>query len=97
MNRQQEDDGHGLFAVVARGANSDVKLFPHKHADGSFVVSMTRFQKDYIWVPRPGDLPGWLHKGFALRMSNPSAGVIAPSLISAASVRGWGNQEHARD
>ena len=43
---------------------------------------MTRFERDYVRVFDVGDLLGWLEKGYRLRMSNPFAGIPAPSLIS---------------
>ncbi|MEG3166571.1 hypothetical protein U1701_18625, partial [Sphingomonas sp. PB2P19] len=70
-----------LHAFVARGPNSGTLLFPHQHRDGSYVVSMTRFEKDYIYVDARTDLLGWLEKGYRLRMSNKDAGAAAPSLI----------------
>ena len=71
----------GLHAFVSRGANEGTLLFPHRHRDGCFVVSKTRFEKDYIRVPDEPDLIGWLEKGYSLRMSNPEGGVKQPSLI----------------
>ena len=70
-----------LHAFVARGKNAGTILFPHLHADGSYVVSKTRFEKDYIRVDDPADLLSWLERGYSLRMSNRDDGVAAPSLI----------------
>jgi hypothetical protein len=61
-------------------------LYPHQHDDGAYVVSMTRFERDYKRVRDPGELLGWLEKGYRLRMSNPAAGVPAPSLIAASTI-----------
>jgi hypothetical protein len=72
----------GLHAFVSRGPKAGTLLFPHEHDDGAYVVSMTRFERDYIRVTDPAALLGWLEKGFRLRMSNPAAGVPAPSLIA---------------
>ena len=71
-----------LHAFVSRGENIGTLLFPHKHADGAYVVSMTRFERDYIRVSNPNELLGWLGKGYRLRMSNPAAGLPQPSLIA---------------
>ena len=70
-----------LHAFVARGPKSGTMLYPHKHRDGRYVVSMTRFEKDYTYVDDPTQLLSWLEKGYRLRMSNKDAGVLAPSLV----------------
>lgn len=70
-----------LHAFVSRGPKAGTILYPHRHRNGHFVVSMTRFEKDYIEVADPNELLGWLEKGYRLRMSNKSAGIPAPSLI----------------
>ena len=70
-----------LHAFVSRGRNAGKLLLPHMHEDGAYVVSMTRFERDYIRVTDPEDLLGWLEKGYRLRMSNSAAGINAPSLI----------------
>lgn len=71
----------GLHAFVTRGPNTGTLLFPHRHEDGLFVVSPTKFSKDYTRVADAADLLAWVEKGFCLRMSNPDAGIRAPSLI----------------
>ncbi|ESQ73503.1 hypothetical protein [Asticcacaulis sp. AC402] len=70
-----------LHAFVARGPKAGTVIYPHEHQDGSFVVSMTRFAKDYVYLRDPDDIPVWLEKGYRLRMSNKDAGVPAASLI----------------
>lgn len=70
-----------LHAFVARGPKKGVLLFPHKHRDGAYVVSMTRFEKDYIYIHEQTELLGWLERGYRLRMSNKDAGMVSPSLI----------------
>jgi hypothetical protein len=77
----QKSNKPKLHAFVARGANAGTLLYPHKHRDGSYVVSMTRFEKDYIHVTDPADLLGWLEQGYRLRMSNKEGGITSPSLI----------------
>ena len=71
-----------LHAFVRRGPKTGTILLPHKHEDGAYVVSMSRFERDYIRVDDPDQLLGWLQKGYRLRMSNPAAGVHQPSLIA---------------
>ncbi|ESY32070.1 hypothetical protein X748_24160 [Mesorhizobium sp. LNJC386A00] len=64
-------------------------LFPHCHDDGNYVVSPDKFEKNYVRIANLADLPAWIAKGYRLRMSNPAAGINAPSLVMPASVRGW--------
>lgn len=75
-----------LHAFVARGPSAGTILKPHRHEDGAFVVSKSRFARDYIRVRDEADLLGWLEKGYKLRMSNPNAGITAPSLVAASSI-----------
>lgn len=75
------DDPTGLHAFVSRGQHPGELLRPHVHGDGTYVVSKTRFERDYVRVTDPGELLGWLEKGYSLRMSNREAGIAAPSLI----------------
>ena len=75
------DQDAGLHAFVARGPKTGVLLYPHKHRDGSYVVSMTRFEKDYIKVAKSAELLDWLEKGYRLRLSNKDAGVASPCLV----------------
>jgi hypothetical protein len=70
-----------LHAFVTRGQKIGTLLYPHKHRNGSYVVSMTRFEKDYIYLQDQSELLSWLEKGYRLRMSNKDAGIAAPSLI----------------
>lgn len=76
----------GLHAFVRRGPHAGKLLYPHKHADDAYVVSKTRFERDYIRVANFTALLGWLEKGYSLRMSNPDAGITAPSLIAPAAM-----------
>ncbi|WP_150523136.1 hypothetical protein [Roseibium sediminis] len=70
-----------LHAFVSRGAHLGELLYPHLHDDGTYVVSMTRFEEDYIRINDPADILPWLEKGYRLRMSNPDKGIRAASLI----------------
>ena len=70
-----------LHAFVARGAKAGTILSPHLHADGHYVVSMTRFEKDYVRIDDAEKLLSWLERGYRLRMSNKAGGVPTPSLI----------------
>jgi hypothetical protein len=75
-----------LTYTVTRGKAAGTVLTPHLHSDGSFVVSKTRFEKDYTRVNQESDLPAWVTQGYSVRMSNPSAG-CPPSLIAPKSIR----------
>lgn len=76
-----------LQATVKRGKAVGTILTPHRHLDGMYVVSKTRFEKDYIRVASEAELPDWLAKGYRVRMSNSLVtNHKSPSLISPASV-----------
>lgn len=75
-----------LHAFVTRGPNAGTLLYPHRHEDGTYVVSMSRFERDYIRVKSQGDLLHLLEEGYGLRMSNRDAGIVAPSLIKPSSI-----------
>lgn len=75
-----------LHAFVARGPGAGTRLFPHRHEDGTYVVSMTRFERDYVRVANESALLDWLERGYKLRMSNPTEGASAPRLISPESI-----------
>lgn len=76
-----------LQATVKRGQSIGTILTPHRHSDGKYVVSMTRFENDYIRVASEAELPDWLAKGYRVRMSNPLVeNHKSPSLIAPASI-----------
>jgi hypothetical protein len=77
---------HGLHAFVSHGARSGELLFPHKHEDGAYVVSKTRFEDDYVRLANETEILPWLEKGYGLRMSNPDKGIKAPSLVTPESI-----------
>ena len=74
--------------VVSRGAEPGVVLTPHKHNDGKYVASLSRFEVDYIRVETLRELKILADKGFSVRMSNPeSENHRSPSLISPDSIQ----------
>lgn len=75
-----------IHAFVSRGPKTGTILYPHKHRAGRYVVSMTRFEKDYIYIFEAHELVTWLERGYRLRMSNKGGGVPAPSLIELGAV-----------
>lgn len=70
---------------VSRGKNAGAILTPHRHANGKFVVSKTRFEKDYVYLDKEAEIDSYLELGYKLRMSDPATG-SSPSLISRASI-----------
>jgi hypothetical protein len=80
-----------LHAIVKRGQAAGTVLRPHRHADSCFVVSKTRFEKDYIRVSDEALLMDWVRQGYSVRMSNVDVrGTRSPSLIAPSSIQ----QEH---
>lgn len=76
-----------IYTVRKRGKYKGYVLTPHKNKDGHFVVSMTRFSKDYLFVTDESELREWINAGYSLRMSNTLFdGTKGPSLISPESI-----------
>jgi hypothetical protein len=72
---------------VSRGLGSGTVLHPHRHDDGMYVASKTRFERDYIRVATVGELLILIGNGFSIRMSCPGSKThAAPSLISPSSI-----------
>lgn len=73
--------------TVKRGRSVGAILSPHLHEDKHFVVSPSRFEKDYVRVKSEAELLDWIAKGYGVRMSNPDIqSHRSPSLISPGSV-----------
>lgn len=73
--------------TVKRGRSVGTVLSPHLHEDNHFVVSLSRFEKDYVRVKNEADILDWVAKGYSVRMSNPNVeSHRSPSLISAGSI-----------
>jgi curli biogenesis system outer membrane secretion channel CsgG len=76
-----------LYCVVKCGRSVGTILTPHLHNDNCFVVSLSRFEKDYVRIKEESDLPNWVAKGYRVWMSNPSVkSHRSPSLISPGSM-----------
>jgi len=60
-------------------------LYPHRHEDGMYVASRTRFEVDYVRVETLDQLEALVGLGYSARMSNPEI-PQAPSLISPRSI-----------
>ena len=74
----------GLSYIVSRGECTGEILTPHRHEDGKYVASMTRFEKDYIRVETVRELGILVQHGCSVRMSGAGS---APSLISPGSLQ----------
>ena len=74
-----------MSARVSRGADKGVVLAPHRHSDGCYVVSPTRFEKDYIRVSSLEEVYAHYVNGLNVRMSNKTF-AKAPRLISPGSI-----------
>ena len=74
--------------TVTRGAGKGTELQPHRHEDGKYVASMTRFERDYVRVDSLRELLILVRKGFRIRMSNQDSETHrAPSLIAPENLR----------
>jgi hypothetical protein len=69
-----------LRATITRGEHKDKPLFPHKHEDGKYVASTSRFEDDYVRVDTLEELEVLIKAGYGARMSNANTG-NAPSFI----------------
>ena len=82
--------------VIRSGRNRGIVCTPHVHSDGRYVVSKTRFARDYIRLSSLHDVFAHLLQGHRLRMSAPEV-PTAPSLIALPSLRISPDQHPRRD
>jgi len=75
-----------IFSRIARGKNAGTLLYPHLYGDGMYVVSETRFEKDYIRIATLVDVRKYISEGYSVRMSNPVEGIKAASLIAPSAI-----------
>lgn len=76
-----------LHAVVKRGKERGVALRPHRYADGTYVGSPSRFERDYIRVSSLEELIGLWKQGYKIRMGAPNSEQHrSPSLIAASAI-----------
>lgn len=75
-----------ITAKVVRGKNAGTLLYPHLHKDGMFVVSKTRFERDYIRLADLHEVASYIADGYKVRMSNLTEGVTASSLIAPSAI-----------
>jgi hypothetical protein len=76
-----------LFAIVRRGKNAGIKLYPHQFEDLRYGVSLNQ-QGPYIPLSDPRDIPEYLANGYSLHMSNAAQG-RKRTLIRPESINGW--------
>ena len=74
-----------MYAVSTRGKTKGVKMLPHLHADGMYVVSMERFKQAYVRVPTLADVERYVRLGYGARMSA-TGGRGPANLYAAASI-----------
>lgn len=55
---------------VKRGKCIGKVLTPHKYVDGTYVVSKTRFKRDYVHVRSLREVVEHLDRGFKVRVSD---------------------------
>lgn len=69
-----------LRGHVKSGEYKGEPLFPHKHKDGMYVATTSRYEDDYIRVSTVEELETLVKSGYGARMSNPNIN-NAPSYI----------------
>lgn len=65
---------------VQRGSKAGSVQTPHRYADGTYVVSMTRYARDYVHVSYLEEVLTHLDRGYRLRVSDPMTR-SGPSLV----------------
>lgn len=65
------------------GKNANKEYTPHRYSEGYYVVSETRFARDYVKVKTLNEVYACYKKGFKVRMSYCGG---TPSLISPGSI-----------
>ena len=72
-----------IIVRSTRGATMGQEKTPHRRPDGTYVVSMDRFAKNYIYVKRYDELVKFIRGGYGVRMSVNGG---PASLISSATI-----------
>lgn len=73
-----------IIAKVSRGPQKGEIVTPHRHEDGTYVVSPTRFEVDYIRIATLEEFASKIREGLKGRMSSPA--VKGPRLFSPKSI-----------
>ena len=66
--------------TVTRGKQAGSQLTPHKHACGNYVVSKTRYQRDYVYIETLDEVLRLLKAGYKVRVSDHGT-KSSPSLV----------------
>lgn len=75
-----------LIAYKSRGKYKGQPMYPHKHSNGTYVASPSRFEVDYVYVDTEEELEALVRSGLGVRMSNRDIKQAA-SLISADKIK----------
>ncbi|GGB55111.1 hypothetical protein [Shewanella inventionis] len=75
-----------LIAYKSRGEYKGEPIYPHKHNDGRYVASPSRFEVDYVHVDTEEELEALVRSGLGARMSSPDIKQAA-SLITADNIK----------
>lgn len=73
---------HKLIAHKSRGDHKGKPIYPHKHKDGTYVASPSRFEVDYIHVNSEEELEALVRSGLGARMSSPEIKQAASLITS---------------
>ena len=65
---------------VKRGRGAGSIHTPHRYDDGTYVVSKTRFEVDYVHVRTAEEILDYLDRGYRVRVSDPATG-LSPGLV----------------
>jgi hypothetical protein len=60
-----------LIAHKSRGEHKGKSIYPHKHKNGTYVASPSRFEVDYVHVNTEDELEALVRSGLSARMSSP--------------------------
>jgi len=71
-----------LAAFVSKGKDVGKPLHPHKHKDGMYVASHSKFAGDYLRVDTVEQLQALVEAGYGARMSNRKMGIPASYIVS---------------
>ena len=71
-----------LIAYKTRGEHKGKPIYPHKHKDGTYVASSSRFEADYVHVETEDELEALVRSGLGARMSSPKIKQAASFITS---------------
>lgn len=69
-----------LVSKISKGKLKGHDLFPHKHVNGKYVASPSKFEIVYVYVDNENELEALIKSGLSARMSNPDIEYNSPSL-----------------